>query len=189
MSLPRYTAIAAISLCALASPAAADEVEDALKYALEAYQAGDLDGAKEELDFASQLIAQMKAAGLSDFLPDPMEGWTRRDKENAGQAMGFMGGGSMAEATYVKDKESVEIQLMANNQMVNAMAGLFGNPAMMGAQGTVKRIGRQKVLVNQNGELQALIDGRIFVQISGRAPVEIKEAYFEAIDFDSLKDF
>ncbi len=189
MSFRISLAAAAIALLAMSTPAAADEVEEALQLALEAYQDGDLDVAKEELDFASQLIAQMKAAGLSEFLPPAMEGWTRRDEENAGQAMGFMGGGSMVSATYVNDNENVEIQLMANNQMVSAMSGLFGNPALMGAQGTVKRIKRQKVLVNQNGELQAMIDGRIFVQVSGRAPVETKEAYFGAIDFKGLKSF
>ena len=187
MSLLRPAA-AAVALLAFTAPAAADEVEEALQFALEAYQAGDLNAAKEELDFASQLIAQMKAAGLSAFLPQPLEGWTRRDEENSGQAMGFMGG-SMAKSTYVNGNENVEIQLMANNQMVAAMAGLFNNPAMMGAQGTVKRIERQKVLINQSGELQALIDNRILVQISGRAPVEVKEAYFAAIDFKGLEDF
>jgi hypothetical protein len=131
----------------------------------------------------------MKAAGLGEFLPEPLDGWTRRDEETGGQAMGFMGGGSMASATYTKDNENVEIQLMANNQMVSAMAGMFGNPALMGAQGQVKRIQRQKVLVTQSGEVQALIDGRIYVQISGRAPVEVKEAYFSAIDFKGLEGF
>lgn len=189
MTFRSAAAIAALSLCLLTSPAAADEVEEALQFALEAYQAGDLNGAKEELDFASQLISQMKAAGLSEFLPEALEGWTRKEQESGSGGMGFMGGGSMANATYTRDNEKVEIQLMANNQMVAAMAGLFGNPALMGAQGEVKRIKRQKVLVNNNGELQALIDGRIMVQISGRAPVEVKEEYFGAIDFKGLKDF
>jgi len=188
MILRRHAAIATVALCALSNQATADEVEDALKFALEAYQSGDLNGAKEELDFASQLISQMKAAGLAEFLPAAMEGWTRQDTDS-GQAMGFMGGGSSAGASYTKDRDSVDIQLMANNQMVAAMAGLFGNPAMMGAQGTVKRIERQKVLVTQNGELQALIDGRIYIQISGSAPVEVKEAYFAAIDFKGLESF
>ena len=189
MNFRSAAAVAALSLGILSSPASADEVEEALQLALEAYQEGDLNAAKEEIDFASQLISQMKAAGLSEFLPDAMEGWTRQDEATGNAAMGFMGGGSIANATYTRDNERVEIQLMANNQMVAAMSGLFGNPALMGAQGEVKRIKRQKVLVNQSGELQALIDKRIFVQVSGRAPVEIKEEYFSGIDFKGLKDF
>lgn len=187
MTFARTLTAAAFCMCAAAAPAAADEVEDSLNLALEAYQAGDLNGAKEELDFASQLITQMKAAGLSEFLPAAMEGWTRRDEETGGG--GFMGGGSMASASYVNGNENLTIQLMANNQMVSAMAGVFGNPAIMGAQGQVKRIQRQKVLVTQSGELQSLIDGRIYIQISGRAPIETKEAYFSAIDFKGLEDF
>ena len=54
----------------LAQPAQADELEDALQMALEAYQAGDINTAKEEIDYAAQLIAQMKAVGLSEFLPE-----------------------------------------------------------------------------------------------------------------------
>ena len=78
---------------------------------------------------------------------------------------------------------------MADNQMVTSMAMMFGNTAMMGSMGQVKRIKRQKVVVTKRGELQAMIDNRIFVQISGSAPVEDKEAYFEALDMRGLQDF
>lgn len=180
---------AALAVLAFAHPAGADEVEEALQMALEAYQAGDLKGAKEEVDFAAQLLAQMKAAGLSDFLPQPLDGWTRTDEETEGASAAMFGGGSMAKATYSRDGATVDIQMMADNQMVTAMGAMFGNAAMMGSMGKVKRIGRQKVVITPDGEMQAMIDGRILVQITGDAPVEEKEAYFEAIDFDGLKDF
>ena len=182
-------AAAAMAFAAvLAAPAAADEVEDALKMALEAYQAGDIATAKEEIDFASQLIVQMKAAGLSGFLPEPLEGWSREDNSNSGSAMGF-GGGMMAGARYTRDGDDVNIEMMAENQMVTAMATMFSNPALMGSIGTVKRIGRQKVVITNEGEIQTLVDGRIFIQVTGRAPIEDKEAYFAAIDLKGLEDF
>lgn len=173
-----------------AAPAAADEVEEALEFALEAYRAGDLTMAKEEVDFAAQLIAQQKAAALGDHLPAALPGWTRHDDEQGGQAA-F--GGMMASATYVSDAEGsrkrVDVQLMANNQMVSAMAAMFTNPALMGSSGTLKRINRQKVMIDQNGELKSLVDNRIMVTVGGDAPLADKEAYFEAIDLRGLEAF
>ena len=185
----KRTAAAMVMAGLISVPAFADEVEDALKMALEAYQAGDIATAKEEIDFATQLITQMKADGLSGFLPDALEGWEREDDEDAGSAMTGFGGGMMAGARYTRDGDDVNIEMMAENQMVTAMATMFSNPALMGSIGRVKRIGRQKVVVNNEGEIQALIDGRIFVQVTGSAPIEDKEAYFAAVDVEGLKDF
>jgi hypothetical protein len=182
------TIIAALVIGGFSLPVQADEIEESLQMALEAYQAGDIKAAKEEIDFAAQLIAQMKAAGLTAFLPEPMEGWTREDDDQGSGMMGF-GGGMSAGARYIRDGEDVEIQLMAENQMVASMAVMFNNAAIMGSMGQVKRIKRQKVVVTPDGELQALIDSRILVQISGSAPIEEKEAYFGALDFRGLGDF
>ncbi len=174
---------------ALGVPAAqADDVEDALELALEAYRAGDLTMAKEEIDFAAQLIQQKKAAALGDYLPEALPGWVRHD-DAGGSGGGF--GGMTASATYQTEDEGkrVDVQLMANNQMVTAMAAMFSNPAIMGSAGEMKRIGRQKVIVTDQGELQAIVDNRIMVNVSGSAPQEDKEAYFAAIDLRALEDF
>lgn len=189
--MTRFRRITAITLAAslICLPAAADEVEDALKMALEAYQAGDIATAKEEIDFAAQLITQMKAAGLSGFLPEPLDGWSREEAPAGGGVMMGFGGGLMANARYVRDSDDVSIEIMAENQMVTAMAAMFGNTAMMGSMGQVKRIGRQKVVITNEGELQALVDNRIFIRVSGSAPIEDKEAYFAAIDLKGLEDF
>jgi hypothetical protein len=180
-------AMAMAALAVAAQPAAADEIEESLKMALEAYQAGDINAAKEEIDFAAQLINQLKASALGDFLPVALEGWTRHDGDT--QAAGAFGGGSSASAQYSRGQDNINIQLMANNQMVTSMAGMFGNMALMGAMGQVKRINRQKVVITKNGELQALIDNRILVQIGGNASAEDKEAYFAAMDIKGLEDF
>ena len=183
-----YPALALLVAFA-ALPAAADEIEEALQMALEAYKAGDINAAKEEVDYAAQLIAQMKAAGLNDFLPEALPGWSRAEGDQGGQAMMGFGGGMTASASYSRDQDAIEIQLMADNQMVTSMAMMFGNAAMMGSLGKVKRIKRQKVVVTQQGELQAMVDNRILVQITGNAPVEDKEAYFAALDLRGLQDF
>lgn len=169
-----------------AGASTADEIEDAIEAALEAYRAGDIATTREELGYAQQLLAQRRADALSGLLPEPLQGWTREVDENAGAAA--FGGGVAASATYRRDGETVEIQIVADNQMVAAMAAMFANPAMMGAAGRVKRINRQKVVLAPDGEIQALIDGRVLVTISGSAPIEEKEAYFAAIDLERLKE-
>ncbi len=181
----------AMTLAMNIAVASADEIEDSLKAALEAYQAGDVNGAREEIDYARQLLLQMRAESLAKFLPAPLDGWSRRDDENSGTAMGALGGGMMAGATYTRkdNGETVEIQIMADNQMVASMAAMFANPALMGTMGKLKRINRQKVVITPEGEIQALVDGRILVSVSGSAPVEDKEAYFRAIDIKALKEF
>jgi len=186
---PLTTALALSLTFGPAAPALADDIEDSLKAALEAYQAGDVKTAKEEADFASQLLGQKKAEGLKEYLPDAMQGWERTDGDVNTAGMGAFGGGQMANAVYSKDGDRVEVQIMANNQMVAAMAPMFSNPMLMGAAGKVTRINRQKAIVTPEGEIQALIDGRILIQISGSAPVADKEAYFALIDIDALKEF
>ncbi|MEM1384804.1 MAG: hypothetical protein AAF713_17820 [Pseudomonadota bacterium] len=180
-------ALAAVTAVLLAAPAVADEIEETLEAALEAYRAGDIKAAKEEVDFAAQLMAQQKAAGLADFLPEPLAGWTMEVDDT--QSVAAFGGGMMASASYSNGNDRIDIQLMADNQMVNAMAAMFGNVAMMGSLGTVKRINRQKVVITNDGELQTMINNRIMVQIMGDGDAAVKEEYFKAMDIDGLVAF
>ena len=175
-----------VALSLLATPSVADDVEDAISTALEAYQAGDLKTAKEEIDFAAQLLGQLKADGLKALLPDAFDGWERKLKET--QSVAAFGGGQIASATYRKDGKSVEMQLMAGNQLVTTMGAMFSNPALLGSLGKVKRINRQKVVITNQGEVQTLVN-QVMVQISGSADVADKEAYFEVLDVKALADF
>jgi hypothetical protein len=180
--------IAALVIGSFGMPAQADEFEESLQLALEAYQAGDINAAKEEIGYAAQLLTQLRAAALGGFLPEALPDWTRAEGDSSAAMMGF-GGGLAASATYTRGSDIIEIQLMADNAMVNTMAVMFANPAMMGSMGELKRIKRQKVVINSQGELQALLEKRILIQITGRAPIEDKEAYFAAMDISGLKDF
>ena len=182
---------AAVAMFAATVPqmGSADDVEDALQFALEAYQAGDIKSAQEEVAFAAQLLQQLKTAGLSEFLPEALNGWVRNKEDDNATAAAL--GGSFAKATYHKEGESsyqVTIALMADNQMVVGFSAMFSNTALMGALGTVKRIGRQKVVVKDD-EVQSMIDSRILIQITGNATLENKEAYFAEIDVRALAGF
>lgn len=185
----RAAIAAALALGLATAQASADEVEESIDAALKAYRAGDVKKAKEELDFAAQLVSQLRAESLRALLPAPMPGWQREDEAGDMQAMSAFGGGQMAGARYTRGDDSVEIQIMADNQMVTAMGAMFSNMALLGSVGNVKRIGDEKVVVTPDGQVQSLVDGRIMVQIGGTADDEAKLGYFEAIDLKRLKGF
>lgn len=182
-------AIFVCSALLLAAPAAADEVEDALEAALEAWREGDAARAREELGFAQALIDEAQAEGLAAFLPEPMSGWTREDGEATAAPMAMFGGGMSASATYARGNDTVELSLFADNPMVAAAAPMLASPQLMAAAGDVRRMGRRRYVVAHTGEVMALVGGRVLVRASGTASEADKTAYFEAIDFDGLEDF
>ncbi|MBC7157047.1 MAG: hypothetical protein H5U20_05975, partial [Rhodobacteraceae bacterium] len=71
--------LAAAAALALSTPARADEITDTLQSALDAYQAGDIAFALQDLAYATQLLNALKAEGLATFLPPAPDGWTRTD--------------------------------------------------------------------------------------------------------------
>lgn len=183
--------IAAIAMTAilLAMPVQADDVEESIDAALSAYRAGDIQGAREELEFASQLLSQLKAEGLRAFLPDPLPGWEREDGDGDASGLAAFGGGQTASAVYRTGSDTVEISIVADNQMVGAMAGLFSGASFLGAAGEVRRISGQRVSIDEDGDLQTMIDKRIMVQVGGSADEAMKVEYFSKIDIDGLKGF
>lgn len=184
----RTATTAALLAAALALPAAADDVTDAISNALAAYEEGDVQYAIEELTFAMQLLNEMKAADLVSFLPEPLDGWTREIDADMPAGLGMMGGGVGAAAEYSRGSDSFTISLMADNPMVAAMAGMLGNTALMTAGGgKMVRVGREK-FVDQDGEITGLIGNRVLVQASGDDP-DAMLAHLEEMDFRALAGF
>jgi len=181
--------IIGIAIAGLSSLAIADDFTTTLDSVRAAYEEGDIAAAKEELDYASQLLGQMRAKKLESLLPEALDGWTRKDAKasNAGAAM--FGGGTSANAEYSRGKDRIKISIITDSPMLSSMAMMFNNPALAGTQGTVKRINRQKVMVKKDGGITAMVDKRIMVEVSGRGPAEAKEAYFKAIDIKALKAY
>ncbi len=170
--------------------ACADDFTDTLENARQAYDEGDVAGAKEELAYATQLLGQMRAQQLEGFLPEALDGWEKKEsKGNSSAGVAMFGGGTTANAEYRRGKDSLKINIVTDSPMLASMGMLFSNPAMAGSQGSMKRINRQKVLVKQDGSITAMIDKRIMIEVSGRAPAEDKEAYFKAIDIKGLEKY
>jgi hypothetical protein len=170
-------------------PAMADEFTDVVKGALEAYEAGDTSVAREDLDYAVKLLAEMKSESLAAFLPDALAGWERSEAEaeGIGVGVGMFGGGTAAAATYSNPDGELTIALVTDSPMVASLGAMFsGLSAAVGAKPL--RIHRVQ-FVDNDGDLQGIVDNRILVTVSGTASLESKETYLEAMDFPALKDF
>ena len=177
-----------VSVClalSLALPAGADDITDALKSAIDAYESGDIAYAIEELDYAKQLLAGMKTDALIGFLPEAPAGWSREVNTEMAAGLAMMGGGTGAEAEYSGPGESFTITVMADNPMVAGMGAMIGSAAAIGAK--VERVGRQKIMIH-DGELTGLVDNRILVQAKG-GEVETMLDLLKTMDFRGLSNF
>jgi hypothetical protein len=181
-------AAALLVAAAVAVPVAADEFTDVVEEALRAYRAGDVDAAREELDYAVKLLSEAKAASLSGFLPDA-PGWTKEAAEGAGAgfAMAMLGGGSAAAATYRRGAEEFTLTLVANSPMVGGIAAMVGGMSSLAGAET-RRIQRTQFAVG-DGQLQGVVDGRVLVTAAGAAPVDAMVSVIELIDFRALAAF
>lgn len=173
-------------LLALPAPALADDVLEALDTARTAYEDGDVQYAAQELEFAMQLLDEMKAAGFADLLPEPMDGWRRELDSEAGAMAGMFGGGTAANANYFDDEGGqFSIMMMADSPMIAMIGGMLANPAMTG--GKMVRVGRERFVEDEDGEVTGLVGGRIMIQGSGQAR-DAMIAHLETMDFRAIAD-
>lgn len=183
----RIAFAAALLAACLPRLAAADEFTDTVESALQAYRGGDIDGARADLDFASQLLASAKAKGLTTFLPAAPEGWTREEGEDQTAAMAMFGGGVSSAAVYRKGGEEFTLTLIADSPMVSSVAAMLGGVAGISGMET-RRIKRQVFAVH-DGQVQGVVDGRVLVSAEGSATADEMFAVIEQMDFDALKSF
>lgn len=178
----------ALSLAVAPAAASADDFRDTVAAAVEAYEAGDIQLALEELGIASRLLQEMRATSLESFLPPVPEGWTRTVDQEYGGVLAMMGGGVGVDATYRSpDGARMQVTVTADSPMLGMFGAMFANPAMMGAMGTVHRMGRERVL-EQNGELTMVLAGRILIQMKD-GEVDRMLAMFEEMDLAGLSRF
>ena len=183
----RSLSAAALCLSLAALPAAADDVTTALTNALGAWQAGDAARAMTETGFAMQALQSFRTGQLAAFLPEAPDGMTRTLSEDAGAALGMMGGGVMAQARYEGGGADFTLTLTADNPMLAGFVSMFANPMLLAQMGKVIRLGDVAVLDNGT-ELTAVVDQRILVQVSG-AEAAVAMPVLERIDLAGLAGF
>jgi hypothetical protein len=158
-----------------APPATADDIREQLDLAIELYEEGDLAGAVTELQFAiGEMQAKMGDAFALTFPPAPA-GWTAEDASQESGAA-FMGGGTIVNRRYSEDggSGSMEAQLIIDNPMIQGMAALFSNPAMLAANPNMQRVrmGRENAILEFD---EAAGRGEItFMAGGGRAMLKVQ---------------
>ena len=179
-------------------PVYADEILDSINEAIEAYKEKEYAEAAESLDYAKQLIQQLRSENIMKFLPQALPGWESKTAET--QSMGMLGGMSGVQKEYFKpgtgnqDRKRITINIMAESPMLQGMMVMF-NPAYAGAQGgKLQKIKRNKAIVkydpdSRSGEANVLVNKSYIVSIKGNS-VDQKDLldYAEAVDYKGLKD-
>jgi hypothetical protein len=165
---------------------AADDILDAIEQAKKSYQSGDLAGAKQSLDLASQLIGQKNAEGFAALLPNPLPGWkAEKAQTTALGAIAF--GASVASRNYSNSKgDNVEVQITGDSAMVMQFATLLANPAIAGAMGKIVRVGSRRAIQTQEGDVHMVIANKFLVTVNGSADAAAKMSYAQAVDVGKL---
>jgi hypothetical protein len=182
-----------------ATPVWADEILEAMNEAIEAYKEKEYAEASESLEYAKQLIQQLRSEGIMKFLPEALPGWESKTAQT--QNMGMMGGMSGVQKEYWKagtgnqGRKRITINIMAESPILQGMMAMF-NPMYAGAQGgKLQKIKRNKAIVKYNpdarsGEANVLVEKRYIVSIKGDSVDENDVLdYAKAVDYKGLKDF
>ena len=186
-------------LLASASAASADDIREQLDLAVGLYEEGDLAGAITELQFAiGEIQARLGRVYAETFPPAPA-GWTAEaPSQEASPA--FLGGGTIISRAYRENEGggTMDAQLMIDNPMVQGLAALFSNPAMISANPDMKRVrlGRENALLEfdaavGHGEITFLMGGgRAMLKIegSGLASGDLLVETLEAWDRKGLEE-
>jgi len=187
MRLTTAMAISALVMLPLAAPTlAADDILDAIDQARKSYQSGDLANAKQSLDLASQLIGQKNAEAYGTVLPRPLAGWKAEEIQT--QAIGSVAiGATSASRNYTNAKgDNVQVQVTGDSMMVAQFAPLLANPQIAGAMGKIIRLGNQRAIQGNDGDIHMVVANKFYVSVSGSAPAADKAAYANAVDFAKL---
>jgi hypothetical protein len=187
MKILRTIVVALAVSAAAISARAADDIVDAIDQARKAYQSGDLAGAKQSLDLASQLIGQKNAESFVALLPAPLAGWKAEKAQANAIGAAMLGGASAASRQYTNAKgDTVEVSITGDSAMIMQFAPMLSNPAMAGAMGKLVRVGNQRGIQSQDGDIMMLVANKYLVNVQGSADAAVKLSYAQAVDVAKL---
>ena len=182
------TIVVALAVSAAAiSARAADDIVDAIDQARKAYQSGDMAGAKQSLDLASQLIGQKNAESFVALLPAPLAGWKAEKAQANAIGAAMLGGASAASRQYTNAKgDTVEVSITGDSAMIMQFGPMLNNPAMAGAMGKLVRIGNQRGIQTQDGDIMMMVANKYLINVQGSADAAAKLSYAQAVDVARL---
>jgi hypothetical protein len=192
--LKTLISVFAVMLLTVPANVYADDVTDSITEALDAYKEGEYSAAVDSLNYASQLINQKKGDSLSSLLPEPLDGWSAKSSKSQAMGAAMFGGGITAERKYVKGKNNVSIEIVADSPMMQSVMMMFSNPMYATSDGgKLEKIKRQKAIVkfnpeNNRGDIKIVVANRFLVTVKGnKTTLADLKAYAKAIDYKKLK--
>ena len=165
---------------------AADDILDAIDQARKAYQAGDMAGAKQSLDTASQLVGQKNAEVFAALLPEPLPGWKAEKAEATSVGVTAFGVTSASRRYIGPDGRDVQVRITGDSKLVVQVAQLFLNPTIAGAVGRLIQIASQLALQTNEGTINMVVSNKFLVTVEGSADQASKLEYAKAVDFAKL---
>lgn len=192
MSLKRLTLLAAL----LAGPAFAQDAAPPadpaplLDEARTALAAGEIGHARRAAEKAAASLAVTYGEAMRAVLPAPLDGWTLQEGQATNLGVAAVGGGVVLDRSYqAADGTDVRIEIMADSDMVEQMAQMFVDPAMVAAMGLKTEVfnGETGIVEPSDGHITFIVDKRSSIVVSGSAPAEMKKAYAEKIDFAAFR--
>jgi hypothetical protein len=175
--------------------AQADEITQSIDDALDQYKDGNYSDAIENLDYAAQLIRQIRSENLEDLFPAPLSGWKAEEATSTALGASMFGGGISAEQHYRKASKRIEISIVTDSPILQSMLMMFSNPIIASSSGgKLERINGQKAIVkyssaDEEGELTMVIDNRFLITVRGDYIIknDLKD-YAAAIDLTKLEN-
>ncbi len=193
----RIVAMAIVfSFVAICTVSAEDEILESIEEAKEYYEEKNYIEAKSSLDYASQLLGQLRSENMQSFLPEPLEGWRaeKGDTKSAGAA--FFGGMAGASKNYYNKDKQVTVEIMGDSPMIQGVMMMLTNPAYATADGgKLMKIKRQKAVLkydpsSKRGDIQLAVANKYVVKVNGEG-VEEQDLidYAKGVNYKELKKF
>lgn len=182
-----------LAAAALVPSSYADEIIDAIDEATASYKSGDFSNASAQLDYASSLVRQKKAAVVVALFPEALPGWTAEEAESDSAAGMFMGGGVSASRSYYRDDAGIDVNLVIDSPMLQSVMMMLSNPAFMTMSGgkLVKVQGNKAILQSEDDRhsLNVVVNGNALITIegSGGATKDDVLAYAEKLNLKALE--
>ena len=121
------------------------------------------------------------------LLPAPRAGWKAEKAQATAVGAAMFGGASAASRSYSNAKSDIiEVSITGDAAMIMQFGPMLTNPAMAGAMDKLVRVGDQRAIQNQDGDIMMLVANKFLINVQGSADAASKLSYAQAIDIAKL---
>jgi len=155
-----------------------------------AYRAGEFGHARRALEKAILSVSAKHAEAIRAVLPKPFDGWTANEGDTTPVSLATLGGGISITRYYnAADGTQVQIDILADSDLVEQMSGMYTDAGMVQMMGIkTETIGGETAFIDPtNGDINFIFDKRTNIKVTGSASADIRKSYAENIDFAAYR--